>query len=146
MQYVLVSACLLGINCKYDGGNNRCDAVCALLKREDICVVPVCPEQLGGLETPRKPSELLCGEVINSSGENVTDPFHRGAQETLEIARRFGCKCAILKERSPSCGTGKIYDGTFSHTLRTGDGVTAQLLKEAGMKIYGESELPEDRL
>lgn len=141
MQKILVSACLLGVNCKYDGGSNRCEAVCSLLDREDICLIPVCPEQLGGLPTPRAPSELLDGSVISCSGKDVTNFFQRGAEEALRIAQNLGCQCAILKERSPSCGSGKIYDGTFSHTLKSGDGVTAKLLQTAGIQIYRESEI-----
>ena len=141
MQRILVSACLLGINCKYDGGNNRCEAVCALLEREDICLIPVCPEQLGGLPTPRDLSELCNSSVINCSGKDVTDSFQRGAEEALKIAQNFGCQCAVLKARSPSCGSGEIYDGAFSHTLKAGDGVTAKLLKAAGIQIFNETEI-----
>ena len=141
MKKILVSSCLLGISCRYDGRGNANNRVLELLQREDICLIPVCPEQLGGLPTPRIPSECDGDRVVNRAGEDVTSQFFRGAAEALRIAKLYGCETAILKERSPSCGCGKIYDGTFSGTLIDGDGVTASLLRQNGIIVTGESQL-----
>ena len=141
MKKILVSACLLGTPCRYDGKNNRCQAVLDLLEREDIQLIPVCPEQMGGLPTPRVPSERTEDAVINQLGEDVTDYFTHGAAAALRTAEENGCRLAILKERSPSCGCGKIYDGTFTYTVVDGDGVTAELLKRHGIQICGESNI-----
>lgn len=111
----------------------------ALAGRHDL--VPVCPEQLGGLPTPRTPSERRGDRVVMNTGADVTEQYRRGAEAALRLCRLTGCEAAILKERSPSCGCGRIYDGTFTGTLTDGDGVTAALLKENGIKVYGESEL-----
>lgn len=138
-QKILVSACLLGIDCKYNGKNNKNDQVIELLKTHDL--IPVCPEIMGGLTTPRTPSEIHEDEVITKEGKNVTKQYQKGAEETLKIAKLYNCKTAILKEKSPSCGCGKIYDGTFTGTLIDGDGITARLLKEHGIKITGETTL-----
>lgn len=140
---LLVSACLLGICCRYDGRGNPDDAVLSLINRDDITLIPVCPEQLGGLSTPRIPSERRGERVVNQSGEDVTSQFIRGAEEALRIAKLYGCQVAVLKERSPSCGCGRIYDGTFSGKLADGDGVTAELLRREGIKVYGESQVLE---
>ena len=140
---ILVSACLLGICCRYDGRGNPDDAVLSLLNRDDITLIPVCPEQLGGLSTPRIPSERRGERVVNRAGEDVTSQFIRGAEEALRIAKLYGCQVAVLKERSPSCGCGRIYDGTFSGKLADGDGVTAELLRREGIKVYGESQVLE---
>jgi uncharacterized protein YbbK (DUF523 family) len=136
---ILVSACLLGVACRYDGKSKPHPALSPLPPEHHW--VPVCPEQLGGLPTPRPPSECRNGGVHNNQGQDVTAAYERGAQEALRLAKCFGCDCAVLKERSPSCGSGCIYDGTFTGTLVPGDGVTAQRLKEAGLPVYGESEL-----
>lgn len=140
MKKILVSACLLGLCCRYDGKGKTDDRVAKLLKREDICLIPVCPEQLGGMGTPRLPSERQGSRVVNSAGEDVTEYYERGAVQVLKIAELYGCKLAILKERSPSCGKGQIYDGTFSKTVIKGDGVTAELLKRHGIQVVGESK------
>ena len=140
---ILVSACLLGICCRYDGRGNPNEAVISLLKHDDITLIPVCPEQLGGLPTPRIPSERCGEEVMNRAGENVTLQFIRGAEVALNVAKLYGCTTAILKERSPSCGCGKIYDGSFSGTLIDGDGVTAELLRREGIAVFGESRIDE---
>ena len=139
-ETILVSACLLGVNCRYDGNHGENEDVLALL--DGYHVVPVCPEQLGGMETPRSASERR-GEntVINQSGQDVTAFFVKGASETLKLAKIFGCKKAVLKERSPSCGHGMIYDGTFSGNKIPGNGVTAALLKENGIEVIGESKI-----
>lgn len=136
---LLVSACLLGIDCKYNGKNNKNDKVIELL--EDYDLIPVCPEIMGGLTTPRTPAEINKNKVITKDGINVTKQYQKGAEETLKIAKLYNCQRAILKEKSPSCGCGKIYDGTFTGTLIDGDGITARLLKEYGIKITGETTL-----
>lgn len=140
---VLVSACLLGVNCRYNGIPKEDGAVKALLSGEDITLIPVCPEQLGGLSTPRTPSERKGDGVVSSEGEDRTETFLRGAEETLRIAKLYGCEAALLKERSPSCGNKAVYDGSFTGTVIQGEGVTAELLRKNGVKVYGESELSE---
>ena len=135
---ILVSACLLGVSCKYDGEHNRNEQVIALKDRFHL--IPVCPEQLGGLPTPRIPSEVRDSRVFAKDGADVTENFVRGAQEALRLAQMFGCSCAVLKARSPSCGSGLIYDGTFSGTKTAGDGVAASLLKKQGLRVYSEDE------
>ncbi|NLL81124.1 MAG: DUF523 domain-containing protein [Tissierellia bacterium] len=136
---ILISACLLGVNCRYDGGAVLIDKIDQL--KEDYNLIPVCPEVYGGLQTPREPAEIINGKVINRKGEDVTDNFIRGANETLLLARLYNCKYAILKERSPSCGFGEIYDGRFSDTLVEGNGITAELLIKNKIKVIGESEI-----
>jgi uncharacterized protein YbbK (DUF523 family) len=135
---ILISACLLGRACRYDGQAKGIDALSVLQDRHTLFFV--CPECDGGLQTPRAPSERCGDYVMNDRGEDVTAQYQKGAQIALETARKNGCDLAILKERSPSCGTGQIYDGTFTRTLKDGDGVTAQLLKENGITVIGESE------
>ena len=136
---ILISACLLGCACRYAGQSKPCPAAQELARRG--LAVPVCPEQLGGLSTPRRPSERRDGRVVMNDGRDVTAEYRRGAEEALHLARLYGCTAAVLKERSPSCGCGRIYDGTFTGTLTDGDGVTAEVLKENGVTVYGESEL-----
>lgn len=133
----LVSACLLGINCKYNGKNNLSAKVLKLKENGEI-LIPVCPEQLGGLETPRSRVELLGNEARVKVNEQhgvrvVTSSLNKGAREVLKIAELYGIKEAILKQRSPSCGSGKIYDGNFSGTVIKGDGITTALLKQNGI-------------
>ncbi|MCF7886544.1 MAG: DUF523 domain-containing protein, partial [Candidatus Marinimicrobia bacterium] len=132
----IVSACLAGIECAYDGKNRLNKKVRKLVKQGKA--IPVCPEQLGGLPTPRIPSERAKDKVVNKNGVDITENFRKGAREALKIAQLVDCKCAILKSRSPSCGYGKIYDGTFSNTLINGNGVFADLLVEQGIKILTE--------
>ena len=139
MENLLISACLLGVQCRYDGGSKPVMPTVALM--EQYHLIPICPEQLGGLPTPREPSERQGRAVVMKSGTDVTAQYRRGAEQTLHLARLYGCKAAVLKERSPSCGSGRIYDGTFSGRLTSGDGVTAALLKENGIAVYGESEI-----
>jgi uncharacterized protein YbbK (DUF523 family) len=140
---ILVSACLLGVCCRYDGRGNPSAQVLDLLKRDDLELIPVCPEQLGGLVTPRLPSERVEDRIINRAGEDVTDQFQRGAAEALRLARSYGCDVAVLKERSPSCGCGRIYDGSFTGTLTEGNGVTTELLLSAGIQVVGESRIEQ---
>lgn len=137
---LLISACLLGTNCKYNGGNNALPPLKLAALETQYRLVPVCPERDGGLPTPRLPSERLGERVLNRAGEDVTEAFRRGAALALETARREGCRTALLKERSPSCGSGKIYDGSFRSRVIVGDGITAELLKENGIAVFGESE------
>ena len=138
---ILISACLLGCACRYDGKSKPHPLAQALARRG--LVVPICPEQLGGLPTPRAPSEQQNDRVVSADGTDVTTQYRRGAEEALRLAALYGCTTAVLKERSPSCGSGQIYDGTFTHTLTEGDGLTAQMLKKKGVEVYGESQLEE---
>ena len=139
-EKVLISACLLGVDCKYSGGNNRlADEKLSKLK-EKYELIPVCPEAYGGLTTPRAPSERLGDKVVSNVGADVTQQFQKGAEAALYLAELFGVKLAILKENSPSCGSGTIYDGTFTGTLIPGDGVTAELLKKHGITVIGEND------
>ena len=136
---VIVSACLLGENCKYSGGNNYNPDVARLADKFEL--IPVCPEVFGGLDTPRPPSEIVGDRVISKTGDDVTCQYHDGAEKTLYIARENNCPVALLKERSPSCGCSKIYDGTFSGTLVDGNGITAQLLLDNDIAVFGESNI-----
>ena len=138
---VLVSACLLGVNCRYTGDGKRLDGLDELTRRAQL--IPVCPEIYGGLPTPRTPAERRGTRVINRDGADVTAQYERGAGEALKLARLFDVKCALLKERSPSCGSGEVYDGSFSGKRVAGDGVTAELLKKAGVTVFGETKLDE---
>ena len=137
---LLISACLLGTCCRYDGASKAHPLAAALAERHTL--VPVCPEQLGGLPTPRPPAERRDGRVATQSGD-VTEQYRRGAEETLKLCKLFGCEVAVLKERSPSCGHGQVYDGTFSGAKCPGDGVTAALFKANGIRVFGESQLQE---
>ncbi len=136
---IIVSACLLGENCKYSGGNNKDEKVIAL--SQDFELIPVCPECFGGLPIPREPSEIKDGRVYSKSGKDLTDQFLTGAEHTLYIAQEKNCPAALLKENSPSCGFGKIYDGTFSGALCDGNGITADLLNKNGIAVFGESKV-----
>ncbi|PAB59424.1 DUF523 domain-containing protein [Anaeromicrobium sediminis] len=142
---ILISACLLGVNCKYNGKNNLKYDILELAKGKNI--IPVCPEQLGGLPTPRIPCEIIhstgevidgCGKVLNKRGEDKTEEFLKGAYETLHIAKLYNVKEVILKENSPSCGSNFVYDGTFSGKKKRGDGVTSALLKKHGIIVHNE--------
>lgn len=134
-----VSACLVGKNTKYDGGNNYNEYVIEYLKDKEV--VLICPEVFGGLPTPRIPSEQLNDKVINSNNEDVTRQFVDGANEALKRLQQQNVNVVILKERSPSCGYKKIYDGTFSKTIIDGNGVFAKLAIENGFIIYTESDI-----
>lgn len=136
---LLISACLLGCCCRYDGASKPHPLAEILAQRHTL--VPVCPEQLGGLPTPRPPAERQGDKVVTQEGQDVTEQYRRGAEEALRLCRLMRCEAAVLKERSPSCGCGTIYDGTFSKTLCPGDGVAADLLASAGIAVYGESQL-----
>ncbi len=136
---ILVSACLLGVACRYDGGSKPRPEILSLAQKHEL--IPVCPEQLGGLPTPRTPSERRGDRVVMADGADVTVQYRRGAAEALRLYRALGCEAAILKERSPSCGSGRIYDGSFTGTLTDGWGVAAELLRRSGVPVYGESEI-----
>ncbi len=136
---ILVSACLLGCNCKYDGKNNYNQSVVDLSEKHRL--IPVCPEVEGGMKVPRKPVEIVNAEIMNIDLENFTKIFKKGAEIALIRARDNKCQIAILKSNSPSCGYGYVYDGTFSGHLIKGNGITADLLSESGIKIYNEQEI-----
>lgn len=136
----VVSGCLAGLNCRYDGGSNPAPPVVRLL--EEGRAMPLCPESLSGLECPRPPCELTMGRVICRDGRDVTENFTQGATLALEMALASGCRRAILKSRSPSCGSGQVYDGTFSGCLAPGDGVFAALLRQNGFELFDEENLP----
>lgn len=137
---LLISECLLGKRCRYDGGTKGDPRVSALSERYTL--LPVCPEELGGLPTPRPPAEIRGERVISSAGADVTEQFALGAQKALALCRAHDCKLALLKARSPSCGAGRVYDGTFSGKVVPGDGVTARLLKQNGVTVYTEEDFP----
>ena len=139
---LLISACLLGYCCRFDGGNNGPMEELIHLKQHHH-LIPICPEQLGGLTTPRLPAERLGDRVVNSEGVDITAQYERGAKEALRLARMFGCKYAILKSKSPSCGVGEIYDGTFTHTVVQRSGTTAQLLQENGITVLDETQVSQ---
>ncbi len=136
---ILVSACLLGIPCRYDGKSKPYKEILNLATQYEL--VPVCPELLGGLSTPRLPCEINGTSVIRFDGADCTAAYQKGAQKTLEIAKKHHCKIAILKEKSPSCGTHLRYDGTFRKKLTQGDGFTATLLKKHGIALFSEDEI-----
>lgn len=136
---VMVSACLLGTNCKYDGGNNRNEKLLHYIKGKEV--VAVCPELLGGLVAPRPPVELRSNRAINNLGEDVTVAFRSGAAAVLALAKKEQPSLIILQSRSPSCGVRRIYDGSFQHRLVPGSGITAQLLKDAGFVVLDVEEL-----
>ena len=136
---VLISACLMGVYCRYDGKTKQNDKIEALMNQYTL--IPVCPEILGGLPTPRPAVEIQNGRAINKEGKDVSDEFERGAKEVLRLAKLYQCELAILKERSPSCGSQKIYDGTFSGTIIDGNGYTTQLLLDHGIQVIGESQI-----
>lgn len=146
---IIVSACLMGVNCKYNGRSNFNNKVIDIINKEGA--IPVCPEQLGGFTTPRPKTEIIggtgadvldsCCPVIRENGDDVTNAFIKGAQEVLKVAKMLNVKKAILKSKSPSCGVGCIYDGTFSGRLVEGNGVTAELLKRNGLEVLSEKDL-----
>ena len=139
MKKILISRCLAGYNCRYDGGgclNENAAHLC-----EEYELIPVCPEEDGGLPTPRTPAEIRGGRVITRDGRDVTAEYERGAQAALAAAIENKVEFAVLKARSPSCGSGGIYDGSFTGALVPGDGVTAALLKKNGIRVITEEEL-----
>ena len=140
---IAVSACLLGEPCRYDGASKPCDAMIALRGAHEI--VPVCPECAGGLPTPRVPNEVLRHgddlRVFAADGADNTEAFLAGARRELARAQEAGCALAVLKSKSPSCGSGRIYDGTFSGTLADGWGIAAALFRDAGIRVIDETQI-----
>lgn len=134
---ILVSACLLGMNCRYNGKGELNSQVLALSR--DAVLIPFCPEIYGGLATPRDPAERQGEKVMTAAGADVTEQYKKGAEEALRLARLYGCRAAVLKERSPSCGRGQIYDGTYTRRLIPGHGVTARLLEQEQIPVFGET-------
>ena len=141
MEKILISACLIGDNCKYNGGNNLNPNIEALLEKYEL--IPFCPEVEGGLPIPRNPSEIKGDRVVMDNGKDVTRNYELGARKALMLCLYLKINIAVLKERSPSCGTHQIHDGSFSNTLIDGMGVTAKLLKENGIKVYSEDEIDQ---
>ena len=141
---ILVSACLLGCACRYDGQSKPRQEILALAEKHEL--VPVCPEQSGGLPTPRPPAEIRGGHVVRRDGADVTREYLRGADEAARLCALLRCEAAILKARSPSCGTGAVYDGTFTGRLTEGDGITARLLREMGVRVWNEEDFTEAEL
>lgn len=136
---ILVSACLLGINSRYCGGGCLNEKIASLLENHNL--IPICPEQLGGLPTPREPDEIRDGKVFEKSGKENTKIFQKGAEETLRLARLLNVDMAILKQNSPSCGSSMIYDGTFSGKKIPGSGITTSLLLKNGIRVISEEEI-----
>lgn len=144
MKKVLISACLLGEKCRYDGKSKPNESALELLSNYHL--VPVCPEVLGGLSIPRKPSEIKGERVVMIDGTDVTCEYRLGAEKALKIAKENGITVAVLKARSPSCGKGMIYDGTYTGTLTSGNGITVQLFLNNGIKVYDETEIDKIEL
>lgn len=150
---VMVSACLLGVKCRYDGNDKKVAGIDEQLK--EFRVIPFCPEALGGLPIPRLPAEITDGDgegvwnetarVLNQEGLDISNEFRNGAQKAFEIFEKEQPEMVIFKAHSPSCGMGRIYDGSFKHTLRDGDGVTAALLRKAGARMITEEDLRENK-
>ena len=136
---ILVSACLLGVSCRYDGKSKPHPDVVRLMEKHTL--IPVCGEVMGGLPTPRTPAERQGERVVTKDGRDVTVEYRRGAEEVLRLAKLYGATVAVLKERSPSCGSGEVYDGTFTGTLTDGFGVTAELLRDNGIRVIGETAI-----
>lgn len=141
---ILVSACLLGENCRYNGGNNLIEKIKRLEEKHEI--YPFCPEVEGGAPIPRIPCEIVNHRVVDKEGNDLTDLFMRGAESTLRLVQKERIEAAILKQRSPSCGYGKIYDGSFSGNIIIGNGITADLLAKKGVKIFTEEDFQEEFL
>ncbi|MBR4693191.1 MAG: DUF523 domain-containing protein [Bacilli bacterium] len=139
-EKVLISACLLGVNCKYSGDNNYNKELIDKLN-EQYDLIPICPEIMGGLSTPRKPAEIRDGKVFNNQGDEVTKNFQKGAEEALKIAKILNTNKAILKSKSPSCGKGLIYDGTFNNKLIEGNGITTDLLLKNKIQVISDKEI-----
>jgi len=135
---MLISACLLGVECRYDGSGQVMPSLETLMERYEL--IPVCPEQLGGLPTPRAPAERQGSRVVNREGTDVTAAFTRGAEQACRLARLYGARLALMKARSPSCGCGEIYDGSFSGRRIPGSGITAERLTAMGVAVYTEAD------
>ena len=144
MEKILVSACLLGKNCRYDGKNCFSQKIKELEQEYEL--IAVCPEELGGLPAPRIPCEIIEGRVFNKEGKDCTEEFMKGAEETLRIAKEEKIKKAVFKSLSPSCGKGTVYDGSFTGKKKAGDGITTALLRNNGIKVYSEIEMDGEKL
>lgn len=138
MKRVLVSACLLGLKVRFDGLSKENKEILDLINNFEF--IPVCPEIMGGLSTPRVPSEIRDGKVFNKDGVDVTENYLRGAEEALRLCKIYNCDTVVLKSKSPSCGKGLVYDGTFSGNLVSGNGITTDYLLKNGIKVYSEDE------
>lgn len=141
MENILISACLMGYECKYCGGSNKLEETGLSSLKEKYRIIPVCPESAGGLPTPRDPSERLGDKVVSSKGADVTAQYKKGGETALFLCGKYGCKKALMKAKSPSCGRDEIYDGTFTGTLVPGDGVAVEILKNSGVTVFTEDEL-----
>ncbi len=141
MQNVLISACLLGVDCKYNGSNNKLDDEIINLLKEKCNLIPVCPEIMGGMPTPRNPIEISDGKVFDYDGEEFTKEFEKGSDEVLKLAKLYDATIAILKENSPSCGSNYIYDGTFNHQKIKGMGIAAHKLSKENIKLFSEENV-----
>lgn len=143
MNYLIISSCLLGANCRYDGGTNALDDNMLALLEEKFILIPVCPEQMGGLSTPRLPAEIRGEKIIRKDGKDVSSEFELGARDALAFAKRYKAKLALLKANSPSCGNEKIYDGSFGGVLVEGQGLTAKAFEKNGIKVYNENQIQD---
>ena len=140
-EKIAVSACLLGVACRYDAKSKKHEAVCRYLEDKEVFLI--CPEVMGGLTIPRKPCELQNGHAINEQGEDMTIYYQKGAEEVEALMKREGIELALLKSKSPSCGHGFIYDGTFTKTLVEGDGICAKWLLKHGFKVISSAEFED---
>ncbi|MCD8209788.1 MAG: DUF523 domain-containing protein [Coprobacillus sp.] len=140
-EKILISSCLVGDKVRYDGRSNQVDSLDELLEKYEL--VPFCSEVEGGLRVPRAPSEREGDRVINSLGKDVTKQYHLGAERALNICKYLGITKAILKDKSPACGVYEIYDGTFAHKKKKGEGTTTALLRENGITVYSEKDIPQ---
>ena len=138
----IISACLCGVPCRYDGTARRVERFVRLVESGEA--LAVCPEVLGGLSVPRPPCELLHRKAIDTQGQDKTKAYARGAEKTLALAKKHRIGVAILKERSPSCGVTRVYDGTFNEVLVPGEGITTQLLIKNGIRVYSEENIPDE--
>ena len=141
MRNVLISACLLGVDCKYNGSNNKLDDEIIHSLKEKYNLIPVCPEIMGGMPTPRNPIEIKDGKVFDYDGEEFTKEFEKGSEEVLKLAKLYNSSIAILKENSPSCGSNYIYDGTFNHQKIKGMGIAAHKLSKENIKLFSEENV-----
>ena len=136
---ILVSACLLGENCKYNGGNNFAPAVVEFLKGREV--LTICPEMMAGMGCPRTPIEIVDGVLMDRDGNNVDEAMRNAVAQAMEVIRKENIQCAILQSRSPTCGVNQVYDGTFSGKLISGSGIFAQALKEAGYQVLDAEDI-----
>lgn len=141
MQNVLISACLLGVDCKYNGSNNKLDDEIIHSLKEKYNLIPVCPEIMGGMPTPRNPVEISDGKVFDYDGEEFTKEFEKGSEEVVKLAKLYDATIATLKENSPSCGSNYIYDGTFNHQKIKGMGIAAHKLSKENIKLFSEENV-----